>query len=172
MTDQARVSSIDALESFRASLILFLGKARQSLDEVSDELRRTRLWLQHDQRMKWEGELKRRQKILDRVEQELLASRISSLRDATAGQQAAVHKACKAVSEAEGKLRNIKGWSRNFEKTVESPARRIDSLRIHLEQEIPKAIMHMVQLIRTLDAYAEASGSVALAKASGGGEAE
>ena len=161
MNDQARVSSIDALETFRASLIVFLAKARQSLDEVSDEVRRTRLWLQNDQRMKWEGECKRRRRVLDEAQQELLAARISSLREAKSGQQAAVHNARRALSEATGKLHVIKGWSRNFETAVAMPTRRIEGLRSHIDQEIPKAITHLVQLIRTLDAYAETRGTVA-----------
>lgn len=172
MKDQARVSSVDALEAFRASLILFLERARRSLDEVSDEVRRTRLWLQNEQRIKWEGELKRRRKILDQAEEELLAARISSLREAKSAQQAAVHRARHAVSEAEGKLRTIKGWRGNFENAVELPLRRLESLRNHLDEEVPKAIAHLVQLIRTLDAYVETRGAVASVKQEDEGKPE
>ncbi len=37
MGNQAKVSSTDALDSFRVSLILFRGKARKSVDEVTDK---------------------------------------------------------------------------------------------------------------------------------------
>ena len=41
MSDQARVSSIDALESFRAELIQYITKARAALDGAGSEVRRT-----------------------------------------------------------------------------------------------------------------------------------
>ena len=34
MADQARVTSIDALEHFRSRLIIFLGKGRRCIDEA------------------------------------------------------------------------------------------------------------------------------------------
>lgn len=71
MGNQARVTTTDAFESFRASLILFLGKARRSVDDAGDEVRRTRLWLQHDQILHWDGEIRRRTKTLDQAQQEL-----------------------------------------------------------------------------------------------------
>ena len=63
MSEQVKVTSIDALEAFRANLIVFLTKAHQSIDEVSDAIRRTRNWVQHDQRVHWEGEIRRRREI-------------------------------------------------------------------------------------------------------------
>ena len=56
MAEQAKVTSLDALESFRAKLIVFLSKSRRSIDEVSDEIRRTRNWLQGEQRVHWEAQ--------------------------------------------------------------------------------------------------------------------
>ena len=45
---QAKVTSIDSIEQFRAALILFLTKARPTLEEVIAEVTRTKQWLQHD----------------------------------------------------------------------------------------------------------------------------
>ena len=46
MQQQAKVTSVDALENFRASLILFLSKAKPALEEVMHEVVRTRLWIE------------------------------------------------------------------------------------------------------------------------------
>ena len=75
MADQANVTSFDALETFRTNLILFLNKTRVRVDEVGDEIRRTRGWLQNDQRVHWEGEIRRRRRTLSQAEQELLLPR-------------------------------------------------------------------------------------------------
>ena len=60
MPEQAQVTSVDAIESFRSSLILFLSKARPTLEEISSDVLRTRLWLENDQRNYWDKEMRRR----------------------------------------------------------------------------------------------------------------
>ena len=39
MADRAKVASLDALESFRTSLLIFMEKTGKSLDEVGDAVR-------------------------------------------------------------------------------------------------------------------------------------
>ena len=46
MDRQAKVTSTEALGAFRSSLILFIETAGNALDEVRDEVRRTRTWVQ------------------------------------------------------------------------------------------------------------------------------
>ena len=60
MPERAHVTSIDALESFRASLIIYLAKARPVLEEVAADVVRTRLWLENDQRTYWENQVRSR----------------------------------------------------------------------------------------------------------------
>src|SRR5271170_2137284 len=108
MANQARVTSTDALESFRASLIVFLAKAHRCVDDVSDEVRRTRVWLQHDQRVHWEGEFRRRTKLLGQAEQELMSARLTNDNEgAMMLRQAAVSRARRALGEAEEKIRAL-----------------------------------------------------------------
>src|SRR3954469_21913303 len=114
MAEQARVSSIDALEAFRATLIVFLERAHHCIDEVSDEIRRTRMWVQQDQRQHWERELRKRNRALDAAEQELLSAKLSGLRENLKLQLDAVRKCKAAVAEGEEKLRNVKRWTRDF----------------------------------------------------------
>ena len=155
MSEQARVSSIDALESFRASLIVFLNRAHKCIDEVGDEIRRTRVWVQQDQRLFWEREIKRRQRVLDAAEQELLTARLSNLRDNIKFQQDAVRKAKAAVHEAEEKIRNLKIWMRDFPHVIDPLARRLESMREYLDLDLPKALAFLVQAQRTLSDYAD-----------------
>src|SRR5438874_5187947 len=136
MATQARVTSIDALEAFRSSIILFLNKANNSLDQVGDEIRRTRSWIQHDQRLYWEGEVRRRAKALAQAEQELLSARMIKLLDNLSAQPAAVHKAKRALEEAEQKLRNVKLWTRDYDSTMEPLAKSLNSLREYLAQDM------------------------------------
>ena len=44
MATEAKVRSVDALESLRASLIIFGTRARRAIDQVGEEVSRTRQW--------------------------------------------------------------------------------------------------------------------------------
>lgn len=154
MADQANVTSIEALETFRTNLILFLNKSHNRVDEVGDEIRRTRGWLQSDQRLHWEGEIRRRRRTLDQAEQELLNARLSSLRDNLSREMIAMRRAKQALVEAEQKLQNVKRWSRTYESAIAPLAKKLESLRSVLDHEMPKAISYLLQTQNNLEAYA------------------
>ena len=79
MADKAQITSVEAIESFRAALILFLAQARPVLEEVGNEFSRTRVWLQNDQRMYWDHELRSRSRQLEEARQELFNATLSHL---------------------------------------------------------------------------------------------
>jgi hypothetical protein len=154
MADQAKITSLDALESFRASLIVFLTKARQSTDEVRDAVRRTRQWLEQEQRTYWESQIRVRRRAVDQATQELFSARLSEFVDKTP-KQAVLRKAKAALEEAEEKLRNTKKWNSNFDAAADPLTKRLESLRQFLDDELPKGIAFLVQAQRTLEAYSE-----------------
>jgi hypothetical protein len=154
MAEQAKVTSLDALESFRASLIVFLTKARQSTDEVRDAVRRTKQWLQHDQPTYWSAQIKVRRRALDQATQELFSARLSEFIDKTPRQQV-VRKCKAALDEAEEKLRNTKKWNQNFEATADPLTKRLESLRQFLDDDLPKGVAFLSQAQLTLEAYSE-----------------
>ncbi len=159
MAEQAKVTSVDALESFRSSLILFVHTAHQHLDGVGDDVRRTRNWIQNEQRMHWQGELRRRSRTLDLAEQELFSAKLSGLRDNLVAQQNAVRKAKAAVTEAEEKLRAVKFWTRNFDHEADPLLKRLEGLRLLLDHDLPKAISYLLQAQKTLESYAEGNSN-------------
>ena len=93
MAERAHVSSVDALEAFRATLIIYLSKARPVLEEVSSDILRTRMWLQNDQRIHWETQLRRRTKELEQAQQALSSARVSDFREHISTEQMAVQRA-------------------------------------------------------------------------------
>src|SRR5688572_16039806 len=107
MAERAHVTSVEAIESFRASIIAYLGKARPVLEDACDEVFRTRQWLQQDRRVYWENQLKRRRKAMEEAEQALFSARLGNLREATSAEMAAVTRARRAFNEAEEKLRLV-----------------------------------------------------------------
>jgi chromosome segregation ATPase len=154
MAEQAHVTSVEALEAFRASLILYLSKARPTLEEVSSEVLRTRLWLEHEQRAYWEHQIRRRAAQVEAAEQTLFGARMSVLRQVTDSEQAAVQRARRALEEAEARLRRVKQWCREFDTQIEPLARQLDPLRNFLTVDMAKAVASLAQSIKTLSDYA------------------
>ena len=157
MAEQARVTSIDALESFRASVILYLTTAHQHLDAVGDDVRRMRGWVQTDQRLHWEGQLRRRRQKLEMAEQELFSAKLSGLRDNLSAQENAVRKAKAALAEAEEKIRQVKLWTRNFDHCADPLMKRLEGLRQLLDHDMPKAVSYLLQAQKTLEGYSESA---------------
>jgi hypothetical protein len=149
----ARITSLEVLESFRASLIVFLATARRCADEVAEQVRRTRLWLQNDQRLHWEGQIRKRRKLLDAAQQELFSARLSGLRMSTTAQELAVRKAKEAVAEAEEKLRNTKKWARDYDHAVDPLVKRLEGLRYYLDHDLPKGVLFLMEAQKTLEGY-------------------
>jgi hypothetical protein len=153
MAEQAQVTSVEAIESFRASLILFLSKVRPTLEEVSDEVMRLQAWIQNDQRRFWESELRKRGLKLEEAKQELFNAALSQLQQATALQLMAVQRAQRAVREAEDKLDTVKKWERALEDRTAPLVKQVEEFHGFLITEMGKAIAQLVQIVKTLDTY-------------------
>jgi hypothetical protein len=141
MATHAKITSIDALEAFRASLIVFLNK--------------TRSWIQNDQRTHWENEVRRRARVLAQAEQELMSARMTKATDNLTLQQMAVHKAKRALEEAEAKMRKVKLWMRDFDAAVDPLNKGLNSLRAFLDHDLPQGIAYLVEIQKIMEGYME-----------------
>lgn len=157
MDSQARVGSIDAIQTFRATLIRYAERARRALDDVTGEVKRTRGWLESEQRQKWEREYRRRARQLEQAEQELFSARLSALRQDKSVQQLAVKKARRSLTEAEEKLAVIKRWRQAYDARVETLVKQLESLQDTLSRQVPQGIVFLGNSIRHLQDYSGVS---------------
>ncbi len=154
---EARVRSLDALTAWRSSLIVFQTKARRGVSQVTDEVKRMRQWLETVQRPHWEMEIKKRSRKLDQANQELITARFSTLRATLMTQEQAVRKAKAALAEAEDKLRKTKRWCQDYDRVVQPLTKKLENLHYYLENDLPKGIHLMEQLVRALEGYTQAT---------------
>jgi hypothetical protein len=154
MVDKAHLSSVEALDSFRNRLILYLEKATNVLDEVSSEVRGTLAWLENQQKPYWEHQVKRRARALEEAQHEIFGARLSQFRESNDAQQMAVHRAKRALRDAEEKLRRVKIWCRRYQSDVEPLGREVEKFRAVLVQDLKKGAAHLERILRTLDGYA------------------
>ena len=155
MPERAHVTSVEAIEAFRANLIVYLSKARPALEEVSADVLRVRLWIENDQRTRWEAEFRKRTKELEQATQELFSARISNLSEATAAQQFAVHRAKRALDEAAEKLRILKRWTRDFDGVVQPLVKQVEKLHTVFTNDMAQAVAYLTAAITKLSEYAE-----------------
>jgi hypothetical protein len=153
MAIRSNVTSVEAIESFRASLIVYIAKARAAVEEVSSDVGRTRTWVQYHQRVFWDEEVKKRKQRLEEAQQILLSSKMSKLRQVSATEQMAVAKAKRALEESEGKLRLIKKWDREIETQTDPLVRQMEKIQGVLGDDMVKAVAYLTQIVETLSAY-------------------
>jgi len=157
MPERAKVTSLEAIEAFRSRLIIYRDKAGRVLDEVAEEVLRTRVWLQSDRVTYWEGQIRRRQKEVEMRQQELFSAQISGMRDASFVQQQAVQKARRAMQQAEDKLRLVKQWTRQYDQRVEPVGKQVEKLRHNVSHDLGEAVAYLSEVIKILADYSEIS---------------
>ncbi len=159
---QAKVTSLDAIEAFRSSAIIFATKARRAVDMATDEVRRTRTWVEGDRRLFWENEFRKRSRALERAQQEMMSARFSEFNESMTMQKAALRKktpGSEAWTRPPKSCTSIKVWTRNFDGTFDPMVKRLDTLRFYLPQEArtcPRpSRLSFAECRRTLESYAE-----------------
>jgi hypothetical protein len=155
MAERAQVTSVEAVEAFRANLIIYLGRARSAVEEISSELLRARLWLQNDQRQFWEHEERVRSRKLEEAKSELFSAKLSGSQGASSVHFMAVQRAARAVQQAEAKMETIKKWNRELEDHSEPLLRQVDQLHTFLSNDMPRAVAYLGQVVKTLETYAD-----------------
>jgi hypothetical protein len=151
--ERANVSSTEAIERFRARLIVYRDKVKPLLADAADEVSRTRERLL-DRRRFWEFEVRRRKQKLEDARQALFSARFSSLREVKTAEQQAVHRAEKALEEAEAKFAAIKRWSSGFEQQVGPMVKQIEQLRTVSATTLTRAEEYLARILAAVDQYA------------------
>ena len=153
MPGQAQITSVEALEAFRADLIVYLSQMQPVIDEVGSEMMRMKFWLQNDQRQVLESQARQRQRRLEEAQAELFNARLSTLQESTILQTMAVQKNQRAIQETEHKLGRLKKWDRDLENLAGPLLKPVDQLRGFLATDMAKAVAYLNQAIQALEAY-------------------
>jgi hypothetical protein len=157
MSNQARISSIDALEAFRAELIHYIEKARVALEDMTGEARRTRTWLDVDRTQYWAAQIKKLTKQLHQAEEELYSANLTNPQASNALQKMAVARAQRKLDEATAKMRVTKHWRQIYDNRTGPLLRQLEPMFFRVGQHLPKAVHSLGESIKLLQAYAESS---------------
>jgi hypothetical protein len=155
MATHARVSSIDAITQFRASLCNFGVDATNALAGLDLQLRRVFEWLEQQGDF-WVREVRRCEELLFRAKAELLQRKSMGTGGKGPGyteQELAVRKALAQLQHAQEKVENCRHWARILPREVmecEAPARVLGGL---LESDLRKGLAVLDQKTAALEAY-------------------
>lgn len=153
MPEQAQITSVEALEAFRAALVVYLAQMRPVLEEITSEVSRTRSWLEGDRRLYWQQEMRKRIRRLEDAKQELFTASLAGKGDAGSFQQLAFQRAQREVRAVEEKVAVVKKWDRDLENKTSPLVKQMEQLHGFLTVEMERAVAYLDQAIRTLDAY-------------------
>ncbi|MEM7754253.1 MAG: hypothetical protein AAF297_01305 [Planctomycetota bacterium] len=155
MADKARVTSIEALEVFRPSLIKFTEETSTALLGAEADAGRTAQWLRGEMIPYWKKEVRIRQEDVTRAKSKLTVKQAQKDDDqrVTVDERKAVEKAKRRLVEAEEKFTRSRAWARRLEKAQDDFRGAIGSFKTIVEHEMPKAIARLDHSIATLDAY-------------------
>jgi len=154
MAERAQVTSVEAVDSFRADLIVYLAKARAVLEEASDDVLRTRLWVQNDQRRIWEQEARVRYRKLEEARSELFSAQLSKFSQSAALCLMAVQRAERANREVEAKMGVLKKWNRELENRTDPLVKQVTQFHGFLTTDMKRGVAYLEQVVRALQAYA------------------
>jgi hypothetical protein len=162
MPQTARVQSIDAIRSFRATLAKFAQAADSALADAEGDMTHTLTWLQTEQPAHWRGQIRKRTEILTRAKEALRMKQLfrdSSGRIPSADEeQKAVRTAARRLEEAEQKVQAIKKWERRLHVEINSYQGAARRLATQIQSDLPRAAARLDQTVQQLEAYVSLAG--------------
>ncbi|SIN72112.1 hypothetical protein SAMN05444166_0421 [Singulisphaera sp. GP187] len=156
MSNQAAVHSIEALKDLRVALALFSEDALSALGAVEMEARRTVQWLQHDRRMYWQDQLKRRREQVASAQAELFRRQLGKRPDSSPScgeQKELLRRAEASLHDAEMRSAMVKKWDTALQQAVfeyHGSIRRIKDLS---SGDVPRAMLKLERMVDALEAY-------------------
>ena len=155
MAEAANVTAITALSDLRAALLTFAGEARDALDAVQMEIRRTFDWLD-GQLKSWQQEVRRCEDEVFQCQQELARRKMMRVGDRppdTTEQEKALRKARAKLEYAEEQREKTRKWIRDLPEAVteyDGPTRQLGTL---IEGGLQRACALLERKVEALEEY-------------------
>jgi hypothetical protein len=170
---QARVSSIQAIRDFRATLIKVLAQVNDSLGAVNLESRRSLEWILERQPEFWKAEIRRCQDNVLQAKNDLHRCRSSPLpgggTPSCMEEKKALQRAQDRLKYAEEKAVKTRQWGATVQREVIEYEGRANQLAALLDGTMPQAVAYLDQALASLDAYLAIGGTGAATMAGSGG---
>ncbi len=153
MATKINITSVEAIEAFRAHLIVYISKARPTLEEVNSELSRVQQWVESTQKGYWMGVLKEKGRVLEEARANMFSARMSNFKEAASAEQLALSKAKNAYDLVEQKMRVVRRWDRDFENKTAPLAKQLEKVHTILADDLANAVHQLTEITQLLNDY-------------------
>lgn len=158
MSDSAKVTSIEAVQEFKANLSIFCEDALEALSMANMEVRHLVDRIQRDWASRWKKAVIDRQDELAQAKNELMRKQMqgfnSDFKPDIVQERKAVRKAQERLQEAEEKVENCRRWGqRDLPRALEDfsgPSRQLEAM---VQGEPAQMVLHLGHILDTLDSY-------------------
>ncbi|HWB21247.1 MAG TPA: hypothetical protein VG711_13190, partial [Phycisphaerales bacterium] len=120
MAQGAKVISLSVLTDVKAALIEFSDQARRALSETMTDAQRVKVWLEHEQTVHWQQEIRKRTAKVAEAKSQLYRAQMQSReeRPSCVLERKAVVRAEAALQEASEKLQKTKRWASLLDREI------------------------------------------------------
>lgn len=154
MSERANVSSIAALEDFRAAIAEFVEEAERALTGADADLARVQSALSRELPAYWKGELRRREENVVRARIALeQASASREMGKSTVEERKQLARAKREVEEARARQEATRRWRTRLDRAELVYRGRIEPLRTLLHAGAPRALAALRAMGERLDEY-------------------
>jgi hypothetical protein len=160
MSNQADVRSIDALKEFRVALALYSEETLAALGAVEAEVKRTVQWLQHDRRMYWQEQIKRRREQVAMAKAEVFRRKLQKTPEHTPAfseQKEILRQAEASLHDAEMRAAMVKKWEPALQHAVLEYHGSIRRIKDLASGDVPRGMIVLEKIIDALEAYLRAA---------------
>ena len=155
---QANVE-LDAIRTFRVSLIKFIETAGACLADADSDVTRTIHWLELEQVPHWQTQIRRREELVgrckDAVRQKLLYKDVVGGRSSAIDEQKALKKAEALLIEAQEKYTASRQYVRRLQKQQMEYKGQVQKLALTLTGNLALAVAKMQNLYNTVAEYSK-----------------
>jgi hypothetical protein len=154
--ESARVLSIDDLKTLRAALLKFAETARTVMGDADAELQRTLSWLETEQTVYWEGQIRSRTEAVARAKDAVRSKviyRPKHSRPSAVEEEKALRLAQQRLEEAHQKLAAVKRSIRVLQKESHQYKSQVQRFVNNVAIDLPLAANLLERLVLALEAY-------------------
>jgi hypothetical protein len=169
MGQPANVTSLDAVDDFRAALVCFKHEASTVLEGLEQQIYRLVQWIQQDQRQYWRHQSRRNEQQLQEaklnLQRCLMLKQVGDQRPACIEEKRALERAKRRQQACREKTAAVRKWSRAILQVVFEYKAGVGPLRQWLETDAPQTLALLERIRRTLEEYVAAPSSPQAAEA-------
>ncbi len=141
---------------FRGALLEFGNRMNEALVELEGQIRRAVDWIEHDQPSYWRQQFRYSEDAIHEAKMNLercLLNRVADHRPACREQREELKMARVRQEFCRGQIERVRHWRRVINHEVFEYEGRIGQLKMILEQDIPKAVATLDNIIQQIEAY-------------------